>query len=69
MHQTGPFKAPRAVAEAILKELPPNELVASTSMAGPGFINIRISPQWLGKHVQTMLVEVRTQKGWLVAFG
>lgn len=51
----GAPKNPRAVAEAILSALPASPLVAETSLAGPGFINVRLSHDWLGAHVTTML--------------
>ena len=34
---------PRAIAQAIIDHLPENGLVASTEIAGPGFINIRLT--------------------------
>lgn len=46
---------PRAAAQAILDALPASPLVAETSLAGPGFINIRLSKQWLGAHIRSML--------------
>ncbi|KAI7841040.1 hypothetical protein COHA_005268 [Chlorella ohadii] len=48
-------KNPRAVAEAILAALPETGMVAETSLAGPGFINIRIDSSWLAQHVTHML--------------
>ncbi|EFN53033.1 hypothetical protein CHLNCDRAFT_26194 [Chlorella variabilis] len=48
-------KNPRAVAEALVAHLPETGMVAETSLAGPGFINIRISPDWLASHLTTML--------------
>ncbi|MDR1069307.1 MAG: arginine--tRNA ligase [Gracilibacteraceae bacterium] len=41
-------KAPRAVAEIILRYLRPEGVwIAETSVAGPGFINLRLDPAWL----------------------
>lgn len=37
-------KNPREIAQAIVDHLPDNTLVESTSIAGPGFINIKLSP-------------------------
>jgi len=37
-------KPPRAVAEAIVKSLPPSARVARTEIAGPGFINFFLAP-------------------------
>jgi arginyl-tRNA synthetase len=38
---------PRAVAEAIAGRLPPSDLVDKVEVAGPGFLNFRLSPRWL----------------------
>lgn len=51
-------KNPRDVAQIIIDALPANDLIQSTEIAGPGFINIRLSPQ---TH-QSILVDVYTQK-------
>ena len=41
---------PRALAGAIAAALPPNELVAKTEIAGPGFINFFLTPAaWQGE--------------------
>ncbi|KAF5828098.1 tRNA synthetases class I (R)-domain-containing protein [Dunaliella salina] len=51
----GAPKAPRDVASALVANLPPNELLSETSLAGPGFINIRLSNEFLSKRVSEML--------------
>ncbi|KXZ44683.1 hypothetical protein GPECTOR_63g12 [Gonium pectorale] len=51
----GAPKAPRDVANAILGALPKNDLVAETSLAGPGFINIRLNREYLSKRISGML--------------
>ncbi len=57
--QEGAPKNPRAVGEAILKNLPQTALLAEKpSLAGPGFINVKISSDWLAKRITTMLREV-----------
>lgn len=48
-------KSPRNVAEKILQAMPENDMVASTSIAGPGFINATISDAYLSKQVSDML--------------
>ena len=49
-------KNPRAVAEAIVAALPSSEYLADTpTLAGPGFINTKVSSQWLGTRIQNML--------------
>lgn len=43
---------PRQLAEAVVAQLNPDEIPASWEIAGPGFINFRLDPDWLG---QTLL--------------
>ena len=62
--QEGAPKNPRAVAEAILAALPPSPLISETSLAGPGFINVRISTDWLAEHVTAMLADPRHLQAW-----
>lgn len=62
--QEGAPKNPRAVAEAILAALPPSPLISETSLAGPGFINVRISTEWLAEHVTEMLADPRHLQSW-----
>jgi arginyl-tRNA synthetase len=38
---------PREVAELIVRNLPPSDLVESAEVAGPGFINFRMTHSWL----------------------
>ncbi len=48
---------PRAVAEQIVAELGQDPMIGETSIAGPGFINIRLSEAWLDQQVETILAE------------
>ncbi|MGB2754882.1 MAG: arginine--tRNA ligase [Phycisphaerae bacterium] len=41
-------KNPREVAEQIVKRLDVSELAEAPEVAGPGFINLRLRPEWLG---------------------
>lgn len=50
-------KAPRDVANAILAALPANDLISETSLAGPGFINIRLNKDALARRVGSMLTD------------
>ncbi|NCW09137.1 MAG: arginine--tRNA ligase, partial [Gammaproteobacteria bacterium] len=43
MHAKAAKMAPRALAELILKQLPPSDNVSATEIAGPGFINVRLA--------------------------
>ena len=38
---------PREVAEVIVRHLPAADFVASAEVAGPGFINVRVTTRWL----------------------
>ncbi len=51
----GAPKAPRDVGTAIRNALPASDLVAETSLAGPGFINLRVSKEYLAKRVGELL--------------
>ncbi|GAB4821599.1 hypothetical protein N2152v2_008645 [Parachlorella kessleri] len=63
--QDGAPKNPRAVAEAIVgaAKASSSSLIKETSLAGPGFINIRISPDWLAAHL-TAMVRAGSVAGW-----
>lgn len=50
------FKNPNAIGQAIAKNLPPSDIIESTSVAGPGFVNIVLSNSWVAKRIQGMLV-------------
>ncbi|KAJ9183884.1 hypothetical protein P3X46_007683 [Hevea brasiliensis] len=51
------FKGPPAVGQAIMKNLPPSEMIESCSVAGPGFVNVVLSKTWLAEKIQNMLVD------------
>ena len=48
---------PRDVAEAVVAHLPENDLIASTEIAGPGFVNIRLTNAALA----SVVAEVRRE--------
>ncbi|CAO2208914.1 unnamed protein product [Urochloa humidicola] len=50
------FQNPRAIGQAILNNLPPSDIVESTSVAGPGYVNIVISSDWIAQRIQHMLI-------------
>lgn len=54
--KAGAPKAPRDVATAVLAALPANSLIKETSLAGPGFVNCKIAPEYLAAKVQAMMV-------------
>uniref|UniRef100_A0A2P2M3C3 Uncharacterized protein MANES_16G107800 n=1 Tax=Rhizophora mucronata TaxID=61149 RepID=A0A2P2M3C3_RHIMU len=43
------FKGPPAVGQAIMKNLPLSEMIESCSVAGPGFVNVVLSKNWIAK--------------------
>jgi arginyl-tRNA synthetase len=52
--RTGQKASPRQVSEQIKAKLNAGEMVSEITIAGPGFINVRLNPVWLGKQVQTV---------------
>lgn len=50
--RTGEKTNPRAVAEQIKAKLGLAEMASEVSIAGPGFINVRLAPQWLAKQLR-----------------
>jgi|SaaInlStandDraft_6_1057023.scaffolds.fasta_scaffold26017_2 arginyl-tRNA synthetase len=48
-------KAPRGVADAIVQQLPPNDLVVRTEVAGPGFVNVFVSDDVLKRELSSVL--------------
>ena len=49
---------PRQLAEAVVAQLNPDEIPATWEIAGPGFINFHLDPNWLG---QTLLATARDE--------
>src|SRR5713226_3998446 len=50
-------RAPRQIAETLARHLPtgPDDVLASVEVAGAGFLNVRLSPPWLARHVDAVL--------------
>jgi arginyl-tRNA synthetase len=48
-------KPPRQIAEAIARHLPATEMVERVEVAGPGFINVFLSPRWCALALQEIL--------------
>ncbi|KAM0064043.1 putative arginine--tRNA ligase [Helianthus debilis subsp. tardiflorus] len=42
---------------AIMLYLPTSDMIESCSIAGPGFINVKLSTQWIAKRIQNMLTD------------
>uniref|UniRef100_A0A3Q3WZP7 Arginine--tRNA ligase, cytoplasmic n=1 Tax=Mola mola TaxID=94237 RepID=A0A3Q3WZP7_MOLML len=47
---------PREIAEKIVQNLPDNELIQTTEITGPGFINIRLKRSFVSKLLSNLLV-------------
>src|ERR1035437_6389196 len=45
---------PRALAESVLSALEGKERFKDLSLAGPGFINMPLSDEWLGEQARTI---------------
>src|SRR5436190_17181145 len=52
-------RKPQEVAAEIVAKLPKNDRIESTTIAGPGFINIRLKNDWLAKQAQVMAADER----------
>ena len=52
-------KPPRAVAEAALAAVPLPPMLLKAEVAGPGFINLTVSPEWLAEQVAALSARPR----------
>ena len=57
--KTGQKTSPRAVAEQIKAKLELGEMAQEVSIAGPGFINVRLSPTWLAGRLEQIAGDPR----------
>ncbi|MDQ3440103.1 MAG: arginine--tRNA ligase, partial [Planctomycetota bacterium] len=57
--RTGQKTNPRSVAEQLKSKLELGDLASEVSIAGPGFVNVRLSPQWLGKRLAALRSDPR----------
>jgi arginyl-tRNA synthetase len=57
--KTGQKTNPRAVAEQIKSKLQLGEIATEVSIAGPGFINVRLSPAWLADQLKVVATDSR----------
>ncbi|KAJ3708936.1 hypothetical protein LUZ61_012641 [Rhynchospora tenuis] len=51
------LKNPNSVGQGLARNLPQSEIIESTSVAGPGFVNINLSNNWISKRIKDMLVD------------
>ena len=57
--KTGQKTNPRAVAEQIKLKLELGEMAQEITIAGPGFINVRLSPRWLANQLKQIVADQR----------
>src|SRR3954471_7409681 len=48
---------PPEVARAVIAKLPPNDVFEPPTVAGPGFINLRLKPEFLVKTLQKVATD------------
>ncbi|OWK36640.1 Arginyl-tRNA synthetase [Fimbriiglobus ruber] len=52
-------KKPPELAKAVVAALPPNDVFESVTVAGPGFINLKLKADWLAAQVRAMAADAR----------
>lgn len=57
--KSGQKTNPRAVAEQIKQNLQLGEMASEVSIAGPGFINVRLNPTWLASRLHAIVEDER----------
>jgi arginyl-tRNA synthetase len=57
--KTGQKTNPRAVAEQIKSHLQLGDLASEVSIAGPGFLNVRLNPRWVAQQLQSIAADDR----------
>ncbi|HEX4054480.1 MAG TPA: arginine--tRNA ligase [Tepidisphaeraceae bacterium] len=57
--KTGQKLNPRAIAEEIRSRLKLGDMATEVTIAGPGFINVRLSPAWLATQLNTIVPDTR----------
>ncbi|MGD0769831.1 MAG: arginine--tRNA ligase [Tepidisphaeraceae bacterium] len=57
--KTGAKLSPRAIAEQIKSKLNLGSMASQVTIAGPGFINVRLSPDWLAGQLNAIMSDRR----------
>src|SRR4051794_20409077 len=47
--------APPQIAQVLVQALPPNDIIARAEVAGAGFINFTLRPEWMARQVERIL--------------
>ena len=60
--QEGAPKKPTDVANAIVDALPASDMIAERpTLAGPGFINVKLTHGWIAERIHSMLIQASLQ--------
>ncbi|KAL3532548.1 hypothetical protein ACH5RR_006069 [Cinchona calisaya] len=51
------FKKPQSVGEAIKNNVPKSDMIENCTIAGPGYVNITLSRQWMAERIHKMLAD------------
>ncbi|KAL3615381.1 hypothetical protein CASFOL_041042 [Castilleja foliolosa] len=51
------FRGPQPIGQAIMENLPKSDAIESQSIAGAGFVNVKLSSHWIAESIQKMLVD------------
>ncbi|XP_077228431.1 arginine--tRNA ligase, cytoplasmic-like isoform X2 [Tasmannia lanceolata] len=51
------FRNPNSIGQAIVRNLPPSEIIEPPSIAPAGFVNLVLSNKWIAKSIQKMLLK------------
>ncbi|KAG9130111.1 hypothetical protein Leryth_012855 [Lithospermum erythrorhizon] len=51
------FTGPQPLGKAIMSNLPQSEMIESCSIAGPGFVNVKLAKPWIAKRIHKMLTD------------
>jgi arginyl-tRNA synthetase len=58
--ETGEKANPRQIAQTIADRIPKDGLIGGVELAGPGFINLRLSEEWLQQQVKAIIAAGET---------
>ena len=59
-------KAPLVIAEAVAEKLQNSEVFASAEAVKPGFLNLRVKPEYLAAHLEQMRAQAHLGVAWSV---
>src|SRR2546421_460713 len=56
-------RAPQEIAEATVRRLPPDDVIASAEVAGKGFVNLRLRPEWVARQAAEIALPAEGYQG------